>query len=207
MSEFTIPELESGELTPWRPSERSAIKQRLLFGGNVADEDLWDLQDYLDILDKRFVITGVGVQAVKMAVGHMGFGAHVFYPNDHVGQNRDEVQREFEQDILSLEPTGYANGLRHRESRAGFGGGEYPTEAFANLIGSNSKNLNTILKDKTAMLFGHVLVKYDNFLAPVVPHPHSPDLVHADRAEKLSETGEALLDIALHIADYSTKDR
>jgi len=49
------------------------------------------------------------------------------------------------------------------------------------------------------------LLRFSNYLVPVKIHDQDASVVHADMVTELSKEGEALVDTALWIADYSSK--
>lgn len=57
----------------------------------------------------------------------------------------------------------------------------------------------------TATKFGYIMVESSHYLTPVKRHRNDMSLVHADRVTQLSNQGEAMLDIALSIADHSSR--
>ena len=187
---------------PWRPSERAAIKRRL-FSDNIDTAS--NIRETLRAVDSNYVITDFGVQAVQMAIGYTAVGAEVFHEHETTQRPVDDVQREFENTVLGLPPLPYGDGLRHSEHPAGFGGGTYPIDAFADLVNTDIDTFRALLNDETATKFGYVMVKSSHYLTPVKRHRNDMSLVHADRATQLSKQGEAMLDIALSIADYSSR--
>ena len=107
--------------------------------------------------------------------------------------------------MLGLHPTTSANGLRYYEHPAGFANGTYPIEPFAELVGASVDQLQTTLADKEATRFGHVILKFSNYIVPVRSHYADASAVSADMVTELSQEGEALINTALTIADYSSK--
>ena len=188
---------------PWRPSERGEIRHRIIMDKENRSEGVLD---YLREIESRYIITDIGVQAVEMAVGYVSVGAHVFYGEHQVDMPTEDMQRQFEQEVLGLEPLPNGGGLRHRELPSGFGGGIYPIEPFADLVGIDTQDLNDILRNEKLVRFGHVIMRNADYIVPVKKVSYD-DISHvcADRATKLSEKGNALVDIALSIADYSTR--
>ncbi len=187
----------------WRPSERAKIKRDVFM--DPANRAL-DVRGYLHEIDSQYVITDIGVQAIDMAVGYTSIGAHVFYGEHREDMDSETMQREFEQEVLGLDPLPYGDGLRHREHLAGFSGGEYPIEPFAELVGTDAQTLSEILHDNESTRFGYVILRSSGYIVPVKKHFYGDtSIVSADNATKLSQKGNALVDIALNIADYSTQ--
>lgn len=187
---------------PWRPSERAKINHDVFMDKENRCEDL---RDYLQAIHSQYIITDIGVHAVEMAVGYMSIGAHVFYGEDRADMSAEDMQREFEQEVLGLDPLPYGNGLHFRVSRAGFSGGTYPIEPFADLVGIDTQEFSEILHDDKLVRFGHVILRSADYIVPVKKSSSGDKaLVSANNATKLNETGNALVDIALNIADYST---
>lgn len=187
---------------PWRPSERAIIRRELL--RNPDNTRSMELLSYSIDIDRQYIITDIGVQAVNMAVGYTSVGADVFYGKHLAKIGTDDMQREFEQDVLGLEPTPYGDGLRCYDSPAGGDYGIYPRESLAQLVGATSEHLHAVLHDKELMKYGHVILRSNDWLVPVNPNPANNETVQAGRASKLSDTGNALVDTALYISDYST---
>lgn len=162
-------------------------------------------RDFIQAARSQYVITDVGVQAVQMAVGFTSFGEEKFGKELYADMTADDVQREFEREVLGLEPLPNGDGLHYWESSAGFTGGTYPIKPFADFVGIDTQDLSDILHDEHAVRFGHVILRSGDFIVPV-KHPSHGDtsLVSANRAIKLSEKGNALVDLALRVADYST---
>jgi len=187
---------------PWRPSERSEITTTF-FMDNA--KTMPDVREYTKKLQDRYVITDIGVFAVEASVGYTSIGSKVFGRTERTERDPYEVQAEFEQDVLGLQPANSSDGLRFYVSRAGFSGGTYPIEPFADLVGSSVEDLRTILKDGQGTKFGHVILKSANFLVPVKIDRHNTSFVHADMVTELSDQGNALVDTALFIADHLTQ--
>lgn len=164
------------------------------------------LFEYVREIDSQYIITDIGVQAVEMAVGYTSVGAHVFYGEHNVDMTGEDMQREFEQEVLGLEPLPHGNGLRYLEHRTGFSGGTFPIEPFAELVGTDAQTLSEVLHDDKLTQFGHVILRSAEYIVPVKKDSSGDiSLVSANHATKLSEKGNALVDTALYIADYSTK--
>lgn len=185
---------------PWQPSQRLEITNNLFL-----DNPSRDTREYIRDLQNRYPITGIGVFAVKQAIGYTSVGADVFFGRERTEKDQYEVQREFEQEILGLEPLDNSNGLRFSEHPSGFGGGTYPIEPFAELIGADVDTLQNILDDKQATRFGHIILHFSNFIVPIQKIPRDNRLVSADMVTELSKEGEALLQTALWISDYASR--
>lgn len=162
-------------------------------------------REYIRDLQNKYIITDVGVHAVELAIGYTSIGANVFFGRERTNRHPYEVQSEFEQEILGLQPLENGDGLRFHESPAGFGGGTYPIEPFAELVGTNVETLGRILNDDKATKYGHVILHFSNYIVPVKKNRFDTALVSADRVTELSAEGEALVDTALWISDYASQ--
>jgi len=202
---------------PWEPEKRLSIINKFyvdnlpdcLPNGSDRDTDerLKSIQQYLRGIDNRYIITGVGVLAVQKTILNRFPGKE--YPDPLYNIHRTErhwqdVQKEFEREALGLEPSDSEDGLYYWASSAGFAGGVYPIEPFAELIDISTDSFRDVLYDKKATKFGGVMLRYANYLVPVMKG-RSIDHVRADQATELNPLGVALIENALSIAEGVVK--
>ncbi len=186
---------------PWQPSQRADIKRKLL----LDNKDNEAVINYIRSIDNTFIITGVGVQAVRMAISFTSPLAQNYGNTYFTNRAQSDIQRQFEQEKLGLKPANGNDGLHYWESNAGGASGKYPIESIASFANTDVTTFERVLNDEELTRFGSVIIKSYNTLVPVVKnYGNSSDFVHAGKAMELSDHGEALLDVTLGISDYST---
>lgn len=116
-------------------------------------------------------------------------------------RNEDEyyaMMKRFEQDHLGLPPNDSQDGLRWRESNAGFSIGQYPTDVIAFLVGMTSPQLLGYIAENKAPI-GWVTIKSDDFLIPVKDNHLSEEVVMIDGVSELTPTGNEFLNEILNV--------
>ncbi len=195
------PELNGLELPqpplPWEPSKCHDLITGFPDGAfwrlsKIATADIRQpLNEYLSWLEGRYVLPGNVAGIVRDSIRFDSPLASILFTTQSE-TDYSSMMKRFEQDYLGLPPTDSNDGLRWRESNAGFSSGQYPTETIASLVNMDSVQLLEYIKANKAPV-GWVAIKSDDFLIPVTDNYLSEEVVTIDGVQELTSTGNEFL--------------
>lgn len=187
---------------PWQPVERRHLQRDFLMANVATVADREALRNYQLAINKRYIITGIGIRSVEEDVTHTSKRANLFGPQLRKLTRRAKVLRRFDQDVVGLEPdTSDDKAARApwEGSADDFTGSVYDTKAIAELVGTDAARLNEVLSDERLTRHGYVILRAANYLAPVACY--NEDNVLIGDVTELTRLGEAITEVSLSVAE------